>query len=420
MIWAGHILLYAMGGTHFYQLNNTGGVMTDFGAMAGSPGIGPAAAFANGTQLLVVDSGSGQIYNVNNGGPSMDSVFNGVALEYLDGFYVAIATGASLAGTNKNQINVSALADGTTWSALAYAIRTGSADLTTQLAVLNGMLWVFGEKTIEIWYNAGNPIFPFARVTGATINLGLLAPWSVAKFQNTIMWLGADALGYAQVYMSQGLNPVRVSNFAIENILASYGAFHLPWSWGYAYQEGGHSFYVLNLCQDFHFQPTAQLIYDLASGLWHERTYSGIWPVCCASMPYFSASGANYVGDGYSGKVCFQATSIPSDNGAAIAYMRNSPHVCDQNRWHKYSRFELSADIGTAQASLTYSNNGGLTFPGPVYTMKQAADSGALGTFNRYFAQQLGRSRDRVFSVTISSSTQLVRIADAYLSVDGQ
>lgn len=419
LLWGGNISLYAASGSRVYRLSPGGGIMTNYGPMFGSSGTGPMSAFANGVQLLWCDPSCAQIFNANNVGPSMDSVFNGVALEYLDGFYVAIAANASLAGVNPNQINVSALGDGTTWPPLAFAIRTGSSDLTTQLAVLNGMLWIFGQKTIEIWYNAGNPIFPFARVTGSTINLGLLAPWSVAKFQNTIMWLGADSLGYAQVYMSQGLNPVRVSNFGIENIIATYGLGSLPFAWAHAYQEAGHTFYVLNLCETSTYQPTKAVVYDLSSGLWHERSYMGQWPVTSANSPLFAAGGPNFIGDGYSGGIHYQGINYPSDNGSAIAYLRNSPHVCDQNRWHSHSRFELAADIGTAQASLTYSNNGGKSFVSWSYLMKQAADQGAPDTFNRYYASQLGRSRDRVYSMAIGSSTELVRISDAYLWVDG-
>lgn len=425
-LWAGDNRLFAVGGTHFYEMTNAGTVMTDFGAMGLSLGTGPCQTISNANQLLVCDPFSTLIYYANPAGPAMDTIMVGTALEYLDGFHVAIASGPTLAGTNPNQINASNFLDaalpwngtdaGTSWQASRFVLRTGAADLTTQLAVLNGQLWIFGQKTIEPWYNAGTPGFPFARMQGATINLGLLAPQTVAKFYNTVMWLGADDRGYAQVYMVQGLNPVRVSSFAIEQYLATFPFQYLSQSTAFSYQENGHTFYILNLTNAGNF-PVASLVYDLTTGLWHERAYGGAWPCCFASLAGFGTV-PNFVGDGYSGKILYQNASYASDDGQAITYTRTAPHISGANKWIKYSRFELDGDFGTAAPTLDYSDNGGRTFGGRTIALRQAADQGrgtVSPTFRRFFAMQLGRSRDRVFKVSITDSTNLIRIANAYV-----
>lgn len=426
-LWAGNNRLFAVSGTHFYELNPAGGVITDYGAMAGSGGTGPAYIKGNGTQLLVCDPSAGKVYNAAGG--IMTAVFNGIALEYLDGFFVSIAVGASLAGANPNQVNVSALGDGTTWNALDYIIRTGASDLVTQLAVLNSQLWIFGEKSIEIWYNAGNPNFPFARIQGATIDLGLMARGSIVKFYNTVIWLGADDRGYAQVYMSKGTSPVRISNSSIEGLLGlstlanpTGNGPQLSAAWAYGYQEAGHTFYVLNLTDSSN-RPLNAYVYDLNTGLWHERIWgnAGPAPTCCASVPLFNGDGPIYVGDGWSGKVLSQSLGYPSDLGSSINYQRTAPHVCDRNEWLRHGRLEIDGDFGTASPTLDYSNDGGRTFGGKSIVMRQAADLGsptAIPTFRRFYAQQLGRSRDRVYKVTIIDSANLIRIAGAYLDVE--
>lgn len=422
-LWAGNARMFAVGGTHFYELNPNGTVNTDYGVMAGSTGKGPCQIVANGTQLLVMDQSSRSIYNANPAGPVMTKVFDGIALEYLDGFYVAVAVGASLAGANPNQVNVSAFGDGTSWNALDFIIRTGSSDLVTQLAVLSGQLWIFGEKSIEVWYNAGNPLFPFARISGSTLALGLLAPYSVAKFYNTVMWLGADDRGFPQVYMSQGLNPLRVSTFAIERLISTYDPNTLIHCWAYGYQEAGHTFYVLNLCGDANFLPAACVVYDLTTGMWHERDYLGNWPMCLASSASFAVTSAvpqpNIVGDGRTGALSFQSTIIPNDNGNNIRYFRACPHVSDTNRIIAYPYFELDADLGAHDSILDYSNDGGRSFLGVNRSLLQATNQGfpTTSAWHRYWARQLGRSRDRVFSWTFTSNEQLVRIANGYLDV---
>lgn len=431
-IWAGNNTMYAAGGTHFYSIptgGGSGGALTDYGAMAGSAGIGPVQIIANGVQLLVMDSSSQTIYNALASGPTMNAVFNGPALEYLDDFYVAIASGASLAGANPNQINVSANGDGTSWPALDYVIRTGAADLTTQLATLNSLLWIFGSKTTEIWYDAGNAIFPFQRVSGGTLNIGLLAPYSVVKFFNTILWIGSDATGCAQVYMANGMTPVRVSNYAIENILTTPGLANVPQTYAYGYQEAGHTFYCIKLCNSS-FVPYAELVYDLTTGLWHERSYAGIWPCSFANQPgnfYQAWNGANgpfYVGDANSANIYLQTIGRASDNGAAINYYRTAPHLSNSNKVIRYPRFELDIDpqatspggTGSIQPVLDYSNDGGKNFLGYNRAMQQASDQGFPTGFQRFFALQLGRSRDRVFKVSITDASNLIRIPGAYLT----
>jgi hypothetical protein len=432
--WVGANRLFVVSGATVYELNPNGTIKTNYGGYPNVLNEGPVYFQANsaGTQFIMCPAGSGQIFNVAAGPPAVIQQvttvgvglgFYGIALEYLDGFFITIALGASLQTSSPNQINVSNLEDGTMWDPLNYVVRSGSADQVIALAVLNSLLWIFGERTIEIWYDAGNPLFPLARMQGGTINLGCLAAASVVKFYNTIMWAGADATGYCQIYMTQGLSPNRVSTPAIENLINQTPAFELPLMWAYAEQTGGHTFYVLNICNSA-YQPTATYVYDLSTGLWHERVYgAAAWPVCFASAPGFvyptGDAVGNFVGDGQSsGNIYFSSLTYPSDGGTAINYTRTAPVINKANMRLKYPRFELDCDIGTAQPQLSYSNNGGRSFNAWSYPLQQAQDQSAPGTFRRFYARQLGQARNRVYRVTISDSANLIRIINAYASVE--
>jgi hypothetical protein len=94
--------------------------------------------------------------------------------------------------------------------------------------------------------------------------VGCLATFSVAKLDNSLFWLGADARGFGIVYRNQGYNAVRVSTHAIEYAIQNYAV--LADAIAYTYQQEGHSFYVLTF-------PTAgkTWVYDVATQLWHER-----------------------------------------------------------------------------------------------------------------------------------------------------
>lgn len=439
-LWAGNNRLFACAGTHVYEVSNAGAVITDYGAIPNSTGGSSPVTFQHdGTHLILMDptcpgSGgglTGNVFNINPVGPTITQVGNngggnvaGGAITFLDDFIV------SLDVATNNRVNVSNLGDGTTWNALNFIVRSGSSDLATWLEQLNGQLWIFGQKNIEVWYNAGNPLFPFARVPGATLNLGLLSQYTVVRFQNTIMWLGTDDRGYAQVYMTQGTAPVRVSNWAIEQIIASRfrangnnpGAFT-----AFGYEEAGHTFFCLNAASQA--LGLSMLVYDLTTGLWHERNtkvggVQAAWlPNCFASAPYFStsSSGPNFVGDFSSGKIYYMLLSATSDAGANIIRQRMSPHVANKNLWTKHVSLELDADVGTAQAQLLYSNDGGRTYPHSRAAVAASTDAGygsVGGGFGRFKWWQLGRSRDRAYQIKIDDNANQIALINAYLNAE--
>lgn len=153
---------------------------------------------------------------------------------------------------------------GTTIDPLYFASAEGSPDNLVTLIVDHREIWLFGTNSVEVWYDAGQPDFPMARIQGAFNEIGCLAAYSVAKLDNGLFWLGADARGNGIVYRSKGYSGERVSTHAVEWQIQQYDT--LSDAVGYTYQQDGHSFYVLNF-------PTANTtwVYDVATGAWHER-----------------------------------------------------------------------------------------------------------------------------------------------------
>jgi hypothetical protein len=127
-------------------------------------------------------------------------------------------------------------------------------------------LWLFGGNSIEVWYDAGLPPpgVPFQRIQGAFNELGCAAAFSVAKLDNALFWLGADARGQGIVYRANGYTGVRVSTHAVEYAIAQYG--NITDAIAYSYQQEGHTFYVLTFPS-----ANATWVYDAATQAWHER-----------------------------------------------------------------------------------------------------------------------------------------------------
>ena len=183
--------------------------------------------------------------------------YGAVGVGFIDGYFV-------FNEPDSQRFWVTESYNGLAIDSLAFASAEGSPDNLVTLIVDHREIWLFGVNTVEVWYNAGTPDFPLARIQGAFNEIGCLAAYSVAKLDNGLFWLGRDARGNGIVYRSKGYSGERVSTHAVEWQIQQYST--LEDAVAYTYQQDGHSFYVLNF-------PTANTtwVYDVTTQVWHER-----------------------------------------------------------------------------------------------------------------------------------------------------
>jgi len=247
---------FVVSGTELYKINNSYAA-TLLGTVAGS---GPVSMSDNGTQLFIAANGPSYIYNntTNAFGQITDPDFPGaVTVCYLDGYFV-------FNEPNSQKLWVTALLDGTSIDPLEFASTEGSPDGLIAVAANFREVWAFGTNSIEVWYDSGATDFPLQRIQGAFNELGCAAPYSVAKMDNGMFWLGRDRRGQGMVYRANGYTGQRISTHAVEWQIQQYS--NISDAIAYTYQQGGHSFYVLTF-------PTgnATWVYDAATEAWHER-----------------------------------------------------------------------------------------------------------------------------------------------------
>jgi hypothetical protein len=301
---------YVVSGNQFYKLTGPTATPTLLGTVSGT---GPVSIADNGTQLFIATNPDGYIYNevTNTFGPITDPDFPGaVTVAYLDGYFV-------FNEPNSQKIWVTQLLDGTSIDPLDFASAEGSPDGVVAVLADHRELWVFGTDTAEVWYNAGLLDFPLTRIQGAFNELGCAAPYSVAKMDNQIYWLGKDARGQGMVYRAAGYVGQRISTHAIEWQIQEYS--DLTDAVGYTYQQDGHSFYVLNF-------PSANTtwVFDVATGAWHERAsfQAGQFNRHRAdNMCNFG--GTIIVGDYQNGNIYSFDLTVYADNGQPQKWLRS-------------------------------------------------------------------------------------------------
>jgi len=247
---------YAVSGTLLYQIDSDFNVVSK-GAVSGT---GQVSMVDNGTQMFIAAGATGYIYNSSTDvfAQITDVDFAGaVTVGFIDGYFVYNQP-------NSQKFWVTALYDGTSVDPLDFASAEGSPDNLVSLIVDHREVWLFGQNSTEVWYDAGLPDFPLSRIQGAFIEIGCAAPFSVAKLDNGVFWLSSDARGRGMVYRSNGYAGVRISTHSVEWQIQQYA--DITDAVAYTYQQDGHSFYVLNF-------PSANItwVYDVATQSWHQR-----------------------------------------------------------------------------------------------------------------------------------------------------
>jgi hypothetical protein len=308
-MWKFGDFLYVASGGKLYRVDGNYAI-TELGLINGS---GPVSMADNGVQLFVACNPDAFIYNANTGvfAQVTDPDFPGaVSVGYLDSYFV-------FNEPNSQRVWVTALLDGLSVDPLDFASAEGNPDDIVSLIVDHREVWLFGNNTIEVWYNAGLADFPLARIEGAFMETGCLAPYSVAKLDNSVFWLGSDARGNGIVYRNQGYNGQRISTHAVEWQIQQYAV--LSDAIGYSYQQDGHSFYVLVF-------PTAQAtwVFDVSTGLWHERAYwDGVQYRRHRSNCQANFNGQVLVGDWETGFIYAFSQDTYNDNGQAQRWLRS-------------------------------------------------------------------------------------------------
>ena len=300
---------YAVSGTILYQINSNWTAVAK-GTVGGS---GPVSMADNGTQLFIAANPLGYIYNASTDvfQQITDPDFPGAGtVGYIDGYF-------TFNEPDSQKIWVTQLLDGTSVDPLEFASAEGNPDNVVAIFVDHREVWVFGTNSTEVWYDAGLLDFPLARIQGAFNELGCAAPYSVAKMDNQVYWLGKDARGQGIVYKAAGYIGQRVSTHAIEWQMQEYA--DLTDAVGYTYQQDGHSFYVLNF-------PSADTtwVYDVATGAWHERASfaDGEFNRHRANSQMFFNS-TTVVGDYQNGKIYDFDLNVYADDGEPQKWLRS-------------------------------------------------------------------------------------------------
>ena len=187
---------YVVSGSNVYKIDTSYNA-TLLGTVTGT---GPVSIADSGIQIFFACNPDAYVYTnaTNVFAKITDPNFAGAqTVCYIDGYFAFNQPGTQIIWTTN-------IFDAMVIDPLAFAAAESSPDLVQAVASNNREVWVFGAGTTEIWYDAATVPFPLAPIQGAYNEIGCIAPFSIAKLDNSLFWLGDHPRGYGIIYRNQG------------------------------------------------------------------------------------------------------------------------------------------------------------------------------------------------------------------------
>lgn len=425
--------LYVIHRGTLWEVNNAG-VKTNRGTLLSTDGRVSLAT--NGNLIQLVDGVNYYVYNSTDLSFTAGSDADYVASKsntWIDGYFITDQLGS----TDKTKWNrYSWSTDGLAYNALDFAAAEASPDPLVRVYNDNRELVLFGQFTTEFHANTGNPDQPFTRQS--VIEWGLLARESVAKMNDSIIYLARNRMGRTQVVVLNGYTPQVVSNQSMSTVIDSYG--DVANASGFSFMDGGHPFYILSF-------PSVgkSWMFDGSTKLWSQVSYG------LTEAQYRGLFGSTFLNralvfDYENGNVYQVNPNTYTDNGVIFAKELSGRHIFS-DKLIRISRLTLDLETGVGlqdstnrvlrvfmfssimsyllsspttpatatvgsdpQVMLKVSKDGGKTFP-----IERWTSLGKIGRYlTRVFFNRLGIGRDFVFKVRITAPVKTV-VTGAYI-----
>ncbi len=395
-------VLYRVAGTTLYSVGPSG-AHTSLGTI---PGTARCIFDGIGSNVVLATQGKAYQYNGSTVAEITDADLetpNGVT--HLNNQIVFDGDGGRFCSSD--------VGDATSIDGLNYASAESRPDDLVRAYAFNQILYLFGEKTTELWWNdgAGNP--PFSRIEGGIHSVGLAAIHSVASNDKVVYWLADDS----HVYRAAGQSIEQVSNAGIHREISELAT--ISNAVGFPVEFQSQRFYTLVL-------PGANksFVYSENNGEWYSWSSNGGRTF---ANSYAYVYRKNLVEDYRNGNIYELDMNAFTDNGEPQIRIRDTGPINGEllgapGRKIEMGAFELDMETGqgtlsgqgiTPKVALSFSDDGGKTFG-----TERWAELGRSGQFQHKVRwTELGSFFERIIRIRISDPVD-VSIHSAWAEIE--
>ena len=379
--------------------------------------LGEVQMADNGSQILIITNFGGYIlavsgtttliYTLTDISASLPAI-KPTSCTYLDGYFIVNSGGTQ-------QFYISKLYDGLVWNALDFASAESAPDSITAVFSNSGYLYLLGSLTTEVWVNSGDPLFPFSRIQGATIQYGLSSIDALARMNNNVIGLYQDRQGQLAIGMITGGTFTELSTPDIAYIINKYADPSL--ADGFCYSLNGRYFYQIT------FQTSGMSwLFDFKSNAWSQLAS---WGMSGSRVRYGCALNHDFVVSDYlDGKLYRLRADLYTENAQPIVreIIFNQVFENSQN-FVVVSRLRALFETGQGLS------NTALQGSNPSVLLQISRDSGhtwggylqtALGKIGEYKARaewrRLGQARNWAFKIRMTDPIKFCLVDMALVS----
>lgn len=393
-------LLFSVHAGTLYSINNAG-VTAVIGVIGTT--TGDVSMADDGTYLVLVDGAKGYVYNMQVP-TGLNQIVDGnfttspKTVTWQDQYFIVTSS-----ATKQFQLSqISPSVDPTVWPAIQINFTGSGADSLQAGISDHSITHLFARTYTEFWQNAGNPDFPFAKITGSAQEFGLNAPFSLSKFDNSVVGLFQNKMGGKNVSRMQGFALNKISDQDMDEILTGYA--DTADGTGHSYMSGSHPLYVLNL-------PAADAtwVYDGLPNAWTEWTDTDgnrFW-----GNKFAKFVNRLCVSDYRNGNIYQYDPDSTTDNGSMIPMEVVSKHIWEDDKYLGIQQIQVDIESGVGTLTetdpvidLLVSKDGGASFHSVGFSQM-----GAIGEHTtRVIWNSLGAARDWVLKLRITDSVRRV------------
>jgi len=306
------------------------------------------------------------------------------SVEYVGGYTL-------LTERNGRRLQWSALRDPSSLPGLNFATAEARYDVILRGVAINGNYWIFKTTSIEIWQVTGLASEnAFSAIPGLVLERGLRGFNLVTKFRGGAFFIGSDNVPY----LAGGSEIKALPNLGVQTAIENGDPTHCHY-----HEDEGHQF----LCIRFRDRPA--WVFDLATGLWHERAEGedDAWSATASVRAFGSWRTAHTDG------TVRTLQRSNSDGSDALIRRAVSQTVYNGGERFRVGKLEIVGRVGRsdlgreARLGLRISRDGGNTF-GPSIER----DMGDLGEYEqRMVFRTLGQARAFAAEVRVSDAADL-------------
>lgn len=396
-------ILYKVSGTRLSSVASDG-TRTTLGTITGS---GRCIMDALGDSVLIAN-GDGDVWEWNG-----STLTAGSDVDFETPTAVTVINKQAIYDGDDDRFCVSDVGLPLQINGLNYATAEVKADDLLRPYAFNQNVYMFGEKTIETWWNSGQGKPPFDRIEGGLFNIGLAAVHSVASNDNHMYWLGDDKNVYS--LGADGIDRT-FTPLTLVREFANYSSVSDAIGWCMTFHKQNFYFLKFPSANRTWVYPEGGEWFQLSSSTYESGATSGRHK----SNSYAFAYGRHLMADEAGNILEFDEDAF-DDNGDTIKRIRDTAPIHGgllgmPGKEICITEFKLIMETGvgtvganTPTVSVAFSEDGGRTFGTEYWN-----DAGDVGDTGDYL-------KEIVWSgVNITGTNIVVRItasADVYYSI---